>query len=97
MNAFQRSPVPMLDAMGLTGLPDLERRLDEHPELIEKAVHSITVIDVTMRTLRLFETDDKEAMLGPLPVTVEAAARSLAGRGLAAINSLPDLIYAKDL
>ena len=83
MNAFQRSSVSMwvvdltemrleLEASGLTGLPDLGRRLDECPELIARAVRSIKVIDVNDATLRLFETDDKDALLGPLPILLEA-------------------------
>jgi PAS domain S-box-containing protein len=96
-NVFQRSSLSMwevditelramLSALRLRGIQDLGRHLDEHPELVEKALRSIRVIDVNDATLELFETADKDALLGPLPFALDAAALAAFKGLIVAVN-----------
>jgi PAS domain S-box-containing protein len=96
-NVFQRSSLSMwevditelramLSALRLRGIRDLGRHLDEHPELVEKALRSIRVIDVNDATLELFETADKDALLGPLPFALDAAALAAFKGLIVAVN-----------
>jgi len=96
-NVFQRSSLSMweaditemramLSALRSRGIQDLGRHLDEHPELVEKALRSIRVIDVNDATLGLFETGDKNALLGPLPFALDAAALAAFKGLIVAVN-----------
>ena len=50
---------------------DLRNHLAAHPEFVQEAVGLIEVTDVNQATLRLFEADRKEQLLGPLNIVLD--------------------------
>ena len=56
------------------GITDLRSYLVEHPEFVHEAVRSIQVIDVNKATLRLYEAERKEQLLGPLKIALDEQA-----------------------
>ena len=48
------------------GIPDLSSYLRGHPRVLRRAIRAIKVVDVNETTLQLYETDDKNKLLGPL-------------------------------
>ena len=56
------------------GITDLRSYLVEHPEFVREAVRSIQVIDVNKATLRLYEAERKEQLLGPLKIALDEQA-----------------------
>lgn len=43
-----------------------------NPDVLAKAIRSIKVIDVNEKALELYETQDKQKLLGPLGVVLSA-------------------------
>jgi PAS domain S-box-containing protein len=64
----------------------LRDHLAAHPEYVLEAVGLIDVIDVNQATLRLFEADRKEQLLGPLPQVLDAVSRMALGDTILAID-----------
>ena len=54
------------------GIGDLRAFLSTNPGVLEKAIRAIKVVDVNEATLRLYETQDKATLLGPLQVGLGA-------------------------
>jgi len=48
------------------GVTDFRSYFIEHPEFVKKAVHMVRVIDVNAMTLKLFEAESKDELLGDL-------------------------------
>jgi PAS domain S-box-containing protein len=59
-----------LDTLKQQGVPDLRTYLDEHPEFVRQAIHTITVLDVNDMTLQLYGARTKEELLGALDKTL---------------------------
>jgi PAS domain S-box-containing protein len=60
-----------LVALRASGVLDIRRYLEEHPEFLRKAARLITVIDVNEATLALYEVADRRQLLGPLDRTLD--------------------------
>jgi PAS domain S-box-containing protein len=68
------------------GAFDLRAHLAAHPEFVQEAVNLINVTDVNQVSLRLFEADRKEQLLGPLDVVLGAVSRAALGETILAID-----------
>jgi len=53
----------LLDQLRTNGVSDLDTHLDNHPEVLLKAISLIRVIDVNDVTLEMYEVDTKEGLL----------------------------------
>lgn len=52
------------------GVTDFRTYLNDHPEFVKEAAGKVKIIDVNDMTLRLYETDDKNKLLGKLTKTL---------------------------
>jgi hypothetical protein len=75
-----------------TGNVSLRAYLAEHPEFVQEAVELIEVTDVNAVSLKLFEADRKEQLLGPLSVVLGAVSRGLSGLSCHWRASCPDRV-----
>lgn len=57
-----------LDKLAASGITDLYRYFDEHPEFIQMALTKIKIIDINNETLKLLKAETKEQVLGSLEV-----------------------------
>src|SRR5882724_9793846 len=55
---------------------DLRAHIAGHPEFVQEAVGLIHVTDVNQASLRLFEAEGKEQLLGPLDFVLDKVSRS---------------------
>ena len=94
---FEHSAVPLweedvsrlrskLHDMKIGGTFDLRAHLAAHPEFVLEAVGLIDVTDVNLATLRLFEAERKEQLLGPLPRVLDAMSLAAFGDTILAIE-----------
>lgn len=56
----------LFESLRRQGVQDLNRHLDEHPELIEEAMSLIKVVNVNLQTLAMFGVKTKDEMLANL-------------------------------
>ncbi|MGA2378713.1 MAG: PAS domain S-box protein [Spirochaetia bacterium] len=75
-----------LHQMKTGGSFSLRAHLAAHPEFVQEAVGLIEVTDVNQASLRLFEADRKEQLLGPLNVVLDAVSRAALGETILAID-----------
>jgi signal transduction histidine kinase len=82
---FQGSPVSLweediselraeLSRLREEGVTDMGRYLEEHDEIVRRAVGLIRVVDVNDATLRLYGAQRREQLLGPLDLTLDPGA-----------------------
>ena len=60
-----------LNALAKSGVSDLRGYLDAHPEFVMQAIRMIKVVDVNDATLRLYEAESKQDLLGSLQITLD--------------------------
>jgi PAS domain S-box-containing protein len=65
-----------LNEMKTGGSFSLRAHLAAHPEFVREAVRLIEVTDVNLASLRLFEADHKEQLLGSLNVVLDGVSRA---------------------
>ena len=65
---------------------DLRAHLAAHPEFVQEAVGLIDVTDVNQATLRLFEAESKNQLLGPLNIVLDAVSQAALSETILAIN-----------
>lgn len=68
------------------GVFNLRNHLAAHPEFVQEAVGLIEVTDVNQASLRLFEADRKEQLLGPLNIVLDAVSRAALSETISAID-----------
>lgn len=56
----------MLEDLRMSGITDLKRYLDSHPEFVETALKTIMVRDVNEVTVHMFEAQSKDELLGSI-------------------------------
>ena len=64
----------------------LRSHMNEHPEFVQEAFKLIQVIDVNQASLRLFEADRKEQLIGPLDRVLDDVSRGAAVETILAID-----------
>ena len=60
-----------LDRLRISGVVDMPKYLDEHPEFLREAARMIIVRNVNEATLALYEVADRRQLLGPLDRTLD--------------------------
>jgi PAS domain S-box-containing protein len=65
---------------------NLRDHIVSHPDFVQEAVRLIEVTDVNQATLRLFEADHKEQILGPLNIVLDAVSLAALGDTILAIE-----------
>jgi PAS domain S-box-containing protein len=73
-----------LKTVAAQGISDVRKHIEENPRFLQDAIRSIRVVDVNDATLRLYEAERKEQLLGPLDITLDPEA----------ISNFSDLILA---
>ena|GEM_PF-3950549 len=68
------------------GSRSLREHLGAHPEFVQEAVGLIDVTDVNRASLRLFEADRKEQLLGPLDFVLDAVSQAALSDTILAID-----------
>ena len=68
------------------GTFNLRKHLAAHPEFVQEATQLIEVTDVNEVSLRLFEVDRKEQLLGPLNIVLGAVSRAALSETILAID-----------
>jgi PAS domain S-box-containing protein len=68
------------------GSRSLREHLEAHPEFVQEAVGLIEVTDVNQASLRLFEADRKEQLLGPLDFVLDAVSQAALSDTILAID-----------
>jgi len=94
---FEYSSVPLwaedisrlrsiLNELKAGGNFSLRAHLAAHPEFVQETSALIDVTDVNLASLRLFEADRKEQLLGPLNIVLDAVSRAALADTLLAID-----------
>jgi PAS domain S-box-containing protein len=74
-----------LDWLRAAGVEDFAAYFDARPEVVERLVRLVQVVDVNQATLEMFEAPSREALLGALPAIRDANTRAVFTRQLVAI------------
>ena len=74
-----------VDRLRDRGITDFAAYFEAHPEVVDRLVSLVRVVDVNQATLEMFGADSRDALIGALPAIRDSQTRAVFARELVAI------------